>query len=362
MGRAHSNGYLRLPHFFDLDGVPVLHSACGRNSEELSNFSKKYGWQNQVIDWKQLVNNDAIDLVDIVTPNNLHHPIAMEAIAQGKNVLVEKPMAMNIREATEMYEAAESAGIIHMMIFNYRFVPALALAKQLIENGKLGKIHHFNAVYYQDWLVDPKFPMAWRHDVKTTGSGAHGDMNAHIVDLARHLVGEFEAVTGLQEVFIKERPFANKEGTGKVTADDSTLFMARFQNGAVGSFNATRFANGMKNHMRLEIFGSEGSLIFNLERLNELQYFSLKDDKEEQGFRTILVTESKHLYIDAWWPPGHIIGWEHTFVHQFASLINGIANKKQVFPNFLDGLKCQEVLDAVVESAKQKSWIDIPST
>lgn len=359
MGKAHSNGYLRLPHFFDLNGPPVLHTACGRNAEHLSKFSAKYGWQNEVTDWRQLINDETIDLVDIVTPNNLHHPIAMGAIAHGKNVLVEKPMAMNKKEAREMYEAAETAGIVHMMIFNYRFVPALALAKKLIDTGKLGKIHHFNAVYYQDWLVDPKFPMAWRHDTKITGSGAHGDMNAHIVDLARHLVGEFEGVTGLQEVFIKERPYKNKEGMGTVTADDATIFMARFQNGAAGSFNATRFANGRKNHMRLEIFGSEGSLIFNLERLNELQYFSLNDTKEEQGFRNILVTESKHPYIDAWWPPGHIIGWEHTFVHQFATLINGIANNEKVVPDFYDGLKCQEVLDAVVESAQEQKWVNL---
>jgi len=359
MGKAHSNGYLRLPHFFDLDATPVLHTACGRNTEQLSHFSQKYGWQNQVNNWKQLVNDDAIDLVDIVTPNNLHHPIAMEAISKGKNILVEKPMAMNTKEATEMYEAAEAAGIVHMMIFNYRFVPALVLAKKMIENGKLGKVHHFNAVYYQDWLVDPKFPMVWRHDIKTTGSGAHGDMNAHIIDLARYLVGEFEAVTGLQEVFVKERPFADREGKGTVTADDTTLFMARFQNGAVGSFNATRFANGRKNHMRLEIFGSEGSISFNLERLNEIHYFSSNDSSEEQGFRNILVTENNHPYIDAWWPPGHIIGWEHTFVHQFATLVNGISNQEKVFPDFYDGLKCQEVLDAVVESSQNKTWVNI---
>lgn len=359
MGKAHSNGYMRLPYFFDLGARPVLHSACGRNSEELSRFSKQFGWRNQYTEWGQLVQDDAIHLVDIATPNNLHHPIAMEAIARGKHVLVEKPMAMNRHEAREMYEAAEEAQIVHMMIFNYRYVPALALAKKLIENGKLGKIYHFNAVYYQDWLVDPRFPMAWRHDVKTTGSGAHGDMNAHIIDLARYLIGEFEAVTGLQEVFIKERPFANQEGMGAVTADDATLFMGRFQNGAVGMFNATRFANGRKNHMRLEIFGSEGSLTFNLERLNELGYFSGNESKTEQGFRTILVTENNHPFIDAWWPPGHIIGWEHTFIHQFSHLIEGVAKGEQVFPSFYDGLKCQEVLDAVVDSAKQKAWVPI---
>lgn len=359
MGKAHSNGYLSVPHFFDLENAPVLHTACSRNTDQLSNFSKKYGWQHQANDWKKLVQNNAIDLVDICTPNNLHYPITMEAIAKGKHVLVEKPMAMHTQEAQEMYDAAKDAGVVHMMIFNYRFVPALSLARKLIKNGKLGKIYHFNAVYYQDWLIDPKFPMAWRHDVKTTGSGAHGDMNAHIIDLARYLVGEFEAVTGLQEIFTKERPFVNKKGLGKVTADDTTQFMARFQNGAVGSFNATRFANGRKNHMRLEIFGSEGSLIFNLERLNELQYFSQSDTKEIQGFRNILVTESEHPYIDAWWPPGHIIGWEHTFVHQFATLIKGIVDQKGVSPNFYDGLRCQQVLDAVVDSAQRKVWVAI---
>ncbi len=359
MGKAHSNGYLRLPYFFELDGFPVLHTACGRNEKTLETFSKKYGWQHQETDWKRMVQSDSIDLVDICTPNNLHYPVAMEAIKNGKHLLCEKPMAMNTREAREMYEAAETAGVVHMMIFNYRFVPALALAKKLIQSGKLGAIHHFNAVYYQDWLVDPTFPMVWRHDAKTTGSGAHGDMNAHIIDLARFLLGEFEAVTGIQEIFVKERPLQSGKGMGKVTADDATLFMARFQNGALGSFNATRFANGFKNHLRIEIFGSEGSLCFNLERLNELQYFNSNDPTETQGFKTILVTENSHPYIDAWWPPGHIIGWEHTFVHQFATLMNGIAKTAQVVPNFQDGLRCQEVLDAVSESSQKQSWIAI---
>ncbi|MEO1011389.1 MAG: Gfo/Idh/MocA family oxidoreductase [Bacteroidota bacterium] len=359
MGKAHTNAYLRLPHFFDLVAHPVLHTASSIDQEQLAIFSQKYGWKHRETNWENLVQNDEIDLVDICTPNSLHAPIALAAINAGKNVLCEKPMALNVQEAQKMYETAETMGIVHMMIFNYRFVPALALAKQLIKKGKLGKIYHFDAVYHQDWLVDPKFPMAWRHDIKTTGSGAHGDMNAHIVDLARHLIGDFEAVTGLQEVFIKERPYANKEGMGTVTADDATLFMARFQNGAVGSFNATRFANGRKNHMRLEIFGSKGSLVFNLERLNELQFFSLEDAKEEQGFRTILVTENGHPYIEAWWPPGHIIGWEHTFVHQFSHLINGIGNREQVSPSFYDGLKCQQVLDAVSQSAELGKWIHI---
>lgn len=359
MGKAHSNGYQRLPYFFEPKSNIIMHTACGRDEDQLKQFASTYGWQNRETSWETLVHDEAIDLIDIATPNHLHAPIALAAIAAGKNVLCEKPMALSTKEARQMYDAAESAGVVHMMIFNYRFVPALALAKRMIEEGQLGKIHHFNAVYYQDWLIDPEFPITWRHDVKKTGSGAHGDMNAHIIDLARFLVGEFEAVTGLQEVFIKERPLTSGEGVGKVSADDATLFMARFRNGAVGSFNATRFANGFKNHLRLEIFGSEGSLTFNLERMNELNFFSGNDPKDRQGFRNILVTESEHPYIDAWWPPGHIIGWEHSFIHQFSKLMDGIAEKKQVAPNFYDGLRCQEVLDAVTDSAEQGKWVHI---
>lgn len=360
MGKAHSNGYLRLPYFFESEGNAVMHTACRRNEKQLRDFSKKYDWQHTQTSWERLVNNDALDLIDICTPNKFHAPIALAAINAGKNVLCEKPMSMSTAEARTMYEAAETAGVVHMMIFNYRFVPALALAKRLIEEGQLGKIHHFNAVYYQDWLVDPKFPFTWRHDIKETGSGAHGDMNAHIIDLARFLVGEFEAVSGLQEVFIKERPLSSGKGTGKVSADDTSLFMAKFRNGTIGSFNCTRFANGFKNYLRLEIFGSEGSLTFNLERMNELNFFTINDPKDRQGFRNILVTESEHPFIDAWWPPGHIIGWEHTFIHQFAQLMNGIAKKKQVTPSFYDGLRCQQVLDGVIVSANKGTWVGIP--
>ncbi|MEM7381413.1 MAG: Gfo/Idh/MocA family oxidoreductase [Bacteroidota bacterium] len=359
MGKAHANAYNQLPHFFETTARPVLHTACSRNHEKAAEFSEQFGWSNTETDWRNVISNDEIDLIDICTPNHLHQPIVMEASRQGKNLLCEKPMALNTNEAREMYEAAEIAGIVHMMIFNYRYVPALALAKKMISDGDIGKVYHFNAVYYQDWLTDPNFPYVWRHNVKETGSGAHGDMNAHIVDLARHLIGEFEAVTGVQEVFIKERPTGNGMEKAPVSADDATLFLARFRQGALGTFNATRFANGFKNHLRIEIFGSEGSLIFNLERLNELQYFSAKDDTDKQGFRNILVTNKSHPFLKAWWPPGHILGWEHTFIHQFSELIYGIAQKNQVTPNFYDGLRCQEVLDGVVASAQKEKWIAI---
>jgi predicted dehydrogenase len=274
-------------------------------------------------------------------------------------VICEKPLARNLQEAKAMYLAARDAGITHMMISNYRFVPAIALAKRLIDNGKIGEIRHFNAVYYQDWLVNPDFPMVWRHDATSSGSGAHGDMNAHTVDLARYLIGEFEAVNGFQKTFIRERPLADGKGKGAVTTDDASLFLCRFRNGAVGSFTVSRFATGRKNFLRLEIFGSKGGLVFNLERLNELQYYSLDDDPESQGYKNILATEPMHPYMQAWWPPGHLIGWEHAFSHQVRELIGGIAGKKAVAPDFYDGYKCQQVLDAVMASDAKGSWIEI---
>jgi len=360
MGKAHSNAFIKAPYFFDLPVRPVLKAACGRNKENLQAFSDKYGWETQETSWEKLLERDDIDLVDISTPNDLHKPIAVAAAKAGKHILCEKPMAVNETEARSMLDAAEEAGVVHMMIFNYRFLPAMQLAKQMIADGKIGKINHFNAVYYQDWLVDPNFPITWRHDSKTSGSGAHGDMNAHIVDLARFLLGEFEAVCGEQKTFIKQRPLADGSGSGEVSTDDATSFMARFRNGGIGSFMATRFATGRKNFLRLEIFGSEGSLAFNLERLNELQYFSRNDEEPEQGFRNILVTEAHHPYVNAWWPPGHIIGWEHTFIHEVSELIKGIANKTPVMPDFYDGLRCQQVLDAVTNSAVKEKWVEIP--
>jgi predicted dehydrogenase len=248
-----------------------------------------------------------------------------------------------------------------MVAFNYRRVPALMLAKQLIEQGKIGRVFHFNAVYYQDWLVDPAFPYVWRHDARVAGSGAHGDMNAHIVDLARFLVGEIEAVCGAQEIFIKERPLANGAGRRTVTADDAAFALARFRQGALGSFMVTRFATCRKNFMRLEIFGSEGSLGFTLERLNELEYYSRSNAPAEQGFRTIIVTENVHPYLKSWWPPGHIIGWEHTFIHEIGDFLTAVANGSEVHPDFEDGLRCQLVLDAIEASAREGRWVEVPA-
>jgi predicted dehydrogenase len=359
MGRAHTNAWYDVTNFYNLPFKPVLKAACDINPQSQKDFAERLGWESFETSWETMIGRNDIDIIDICTPNNTHMPIAVAAAKAGKHVICEKPAAMDAAEAKQMYEAAEKAGVKNMIAFNYRRVPALALAKKMIEEGKLGIIYHLNAVYYQDWLVDPEFPWVWRHDANLAGSGAHGDMNAHTVDLARFLVGEFDSVCGAEKVFIAERnnPYTNK--TGKVTADDATMFLARFKNGALGSFIATRFATGKKNFLRLEIFGSEGSILFNLERLNELEYYSRDDSAREQGFRNILVTENLHPYLNKWWPPGHIIGWEHTFIHEMGDFLMAIANNEKITPDFHDGYINQLILDTVIESARIGKWLDI---
>jgi len=357
MGKAHSHAFRSAPSFFDIPFTPVLHTVCGRDNAQLQRLALRFGWKHQETSWEKVVENPAIDVVDICTPNHLHFPVAVAAATAGKHVLCEKPLARHEEEAWLMYETAANAGVVHMTVFNYRFVPAIALAKRLIDEGKIGQIRHFNAVYFQDWLTDPGFPMVWRHDASLSGSGAHGDMNAHIVDLARFLVGEFAEVNGVQRTFIKERPMADGSGRGRVTVDDATSFLALFRHGAIGSFTATRLAPGRKNFLRLEIFGSLGSLLFDLERINELQYH---DGTEGTGFQLLLVTEPVHPYMEAWWPPGHVIGWEHTFVHVVTQLLGAIHSGLPATPDFFDGFRCQQVLDAVVSSAASGSWKPIP--
>jgi predicted dehydrogenase len=357
MGKAHSNAYIHVPHFFNLPLTPVMQLACGLNKLRLQQFSAQFGWKNIESNWKKLVLRDDVDLIDIATANNLHAPIAIAASKAGKHLLCEKPMARNADEARRMYEAAATSGKTHAMIFNYRFIPAIAHAKEMMLAGKIGKIHHFNAVYYQDWLVDPTAPLVWRHDAKTSGSGAHGDMNAHIVDLARYLIGEFEAVSGVQKIFIPLRTRSDGNGVGKVTTDDACSFFAHFQNGALGSFQSTRFGTGYKNFLRLEIFGSEGALQFNLERLNELKYYSTNDVPTDSGFRNILMTHQQHPFLKAWWPEGHMLGWEHSFIHEIYNLLLSIDQEKKLIPDFYDGLKCMEVLDAVSRSIRKGKWV-----
>ncbi len=361
MGKAHSNAWLDVEHCYDLPVRRSMRAICDVESKPAETLAKQYGWDSVETSWEQLVERDDIDLIDICTSNATHESIAVAAAKAGKHILCEKPIARNADEARRMLDAALESNVRHMVAFNYRRVPALVLARRLIEEGKIGKIYHFNAVYYQDWLVDPAFPIIWRHDSKEAGSGAHGDMNAHIVDLARWLVGEFESVSAAQEIFIKERRLANGSGHGTVTADDAMYFITRFREGALGSFMASRFATGRKNFLRLEVFGSEGAFNFNLERLNELEYYSRRDEGDEQGFRTIVVTESTHPYLNAWWPPGHIIGWEHTFIHEIHDLLQAIVDGKEITPSFYDGLRCQQVLDAVMQSSIENRWVDILS-
>ncbi len=369
MGKAHSNAYLNLAKFFPLKEKPAMKIACDTDEPRLKQFTENWGWEKYVTDYKKMIQSGEIDLLDISTPNISHKEIALMAAEKGIHIACEKPLAMNPDEAREMVTAVKEANIVNMVCFNYRRVPAIALAKQIIGEGRIGDIFHIRAVYLQDWIIDPEFPLVWRLKKEIAGSGPHGDLNAHIIDLARYLVGDFDEVTGMEKTFIKNRPLPTEEGSlaasggsekmGEVTVDDAVLFLAKFKNGTIGSFEATRFANGRRNGNRIEINGSKGSIVFNLERMNELEFFSSEDPKHMQGFRTILATEPEHPYMNAYWPAGHIIGWEHTFMNEFYDLFEGISNNKPVTPDFEDGLKCQQVLEAVLKSAEERCWIKV---
>src|SRR5437879_4529175 len=358
MGKAHSNAWRQAPHFFDLSAGVRMKTICGRNRAAVKKAATKLGWENAQTDWRRVINDAKIDIVDICTPNDSHCEIAIAAAQAGKAILCEKPLARNIDEAEKMVCAVKKARVVNMVCHNYRRVPAIVLAKQMIERGEIGDhIFHFRARYAQDWIVDPNFPLVWRLQSDPAGSGALGDIFSHIVDLARYLVGEFKEVCATMETFVKQRPRelgARKKG--KVTVDDAVTMIGRFKNGALASLEATRFAPGRKNQFALEINGSAGSLVFDLEEMNRLKFFSTRDPKDRQGFRDILVTEPTHPYIDKWWPPGHIIGYEHTFTHTIADFVKAVVARKSVQPTFEDGLKNQRVLDAVARSARSFSW------
>jgi predicted dehydrogenase len=357
MGRAHSNAYRQVGRFFDLKLSPRMRAICGRDEAGVRVAAATLGWEGYETDYRRLLERDDIGLVDIVTPGNTHHEIAIAALEAGKHVLCEKPLANTMEEAREMLDAARRAGTTNMVCFNYRRVPAVQLAKKLVEEGRLGEIRHWRAVYLQDWILDPEFPLAWRLRKDLAGSGALGDIGAHIIDLAHFLVGPIEEVIGTAETFIRERPLEEAPGeTGEVTVDDAAAFLARFENGAMGTFEATRLAAGRKNHNSFEINGSNGSLVFDLERMNELEVYFEDDPPETRGFRTVMVTEPDHPYIKAWWPPGHIIGYEHTFVHTIKDLLDGIAAGENPAPTFEDGYRCQTVLDAVERSTESGTW------
>ncbi|MUT68658.1 Gfo/Idh/MocA family protein [Paenibacillus sp. NEAU-GSW1] len=371
MGKAHSNAYRALPMFFPKAAAkPEMTAICGRNPEGLEQARAQFGWESSETDWRELIKREDIDLIDINAPSDAHKEIAIEAAKAGKHLFCEKPLALTLEDSKEMLEAAESAGVKHMVGFNYRFAPAVQLAKKLIDEGRLGKIYHFRAVFLQDWIIDPDFPLVWRLQKEIAGSGSHGDLGAHLIDMARFLVGEFGEVVGMGETFIKERPIpsamtglsakGSKDAPrGEVTVDDATLFMTRFENGALGSFEATRFAAGHRCTNAFEINGSKGSVKFDFERMNELQVYFTDDAEDVQGFRRVLATDAAHAYMDAWWPAGHTIGYEHTFTHEVLELMQAIAEDRQPVPNFHDGVKCQEVLEAVEKSVNERRWVSL---
>ncbi|MDP6040869.1 MAG: Gfo/Idh/MocA family oxidoreductase, partial [Candidatus Latescibacteria bacterium] len=367
MGKAHSNGFRQVPAFFpELDVKPVLKVICGRNRDAVKDAAETYGWEEYETSWRKVIARDDIDVVDICTPGNQHLPMALAALNAGKHVICEKPLTNTLKEAKELLKVSNKTRKKTMVAFNYRRVPAVALAKQLISEGRIGEIFHWRAVYLQDWIIDPDFPLVWRLQKSKAGSGPHGDLNAHIIDLALHLVGDIDTVVGADTTFIKERPIEEatdaalgaKGGSkkGRVTVDDAMMFLARFKNGAMGTFEATRFAAGRRNYNHFEINGSKGSITFDLQKMGELQYFSRDDENHIQGFREIIVGEGSQPYVGAWWPPGHIIGWEHTFTHQFRDFFEAITKNRKFSPDFTEGTKVQAVLEAVVDSAKSKKW------
>ncbi|MBA3867797.1 MAG: Gfo/Idh/MocA family oxidoreductase [Anaerolineae bacterium] len=365
MGKAHTNAFKKLPYMmYPPVAIPKLVAICGRNAEATAAAAQRYGYEGYYTDWREMIKNPAIQIFDNGGPNDAHAEPTIAAAQAGKHVFCEKPLARTAEEAKHMLDEVEKTGVKHMVAFNYRFVPAIVQAKKLIESGALGRIFHFRAVYLQEWIIDPKFPMIWRLDKKQAGSGALGDLGAHIIDLARFLIGEPKSVMGMTRTFIEERPLGDGSGKmGKVDVDDAFVSLFEFENGALGTLEASRFAQGRKNFNSLEINGENGSITFNLERMNELNvYWANEEPKETRGFHNINITESYHPYMENWWPQGHIIGWEHSFVHEFSHFFDAIVNNKPVAPwgaDFNDGYRNAVICDAIVNSSQGKKQIDI---
>ena len=361
MGRAHSNAYLKVNRFFDLEYQPVLKAVCARSADKVRAFADNWGWESVETDWRKLVERDDIDAIDIGSPNNTHRDIVLAAAKAGKMILCEKPLAMSAAEGLEMTEAVEKAGVPNMVWFNYRRVPAITLAKQFMDEGRLGRVFHYRAKYLQDWTISPDLPQGgaalWRLDADVAGSGVTGDLLAHSIDTAIWLIGGVDKVCAMTETFIKERALQDDPGTVKsVTIDDACAFLARFKNGALATFESTRYARGRKNQNTFEVNGELGSLYFDLEDAHQLQYFDHRNDSQSRGWRTILVTDSDHPYMGHWWVPGCVIGYEHTFINALADFLGGLASGVPVRPNFRDALETQYVCDAVLDSAKTETW------
>ncbi len=376
MGRTHSNAWGQVGKFFKVPLKPRMHAVFGQAEENTGDFAANWGWQSSTDDWKKLVRSREIDLVDIVTPNFMHAPVAMAAIKAGKHIACEKPIAGTLKEAASMAQAARKAGVKTFVWYNYRRVPAVALAHQLVKQGRVGTIRHVRAFYLQDW-AGPEVPLAWRFEKKFSGSGAHGDLNAHIVDMVRFVTGQeiTEICGAIAETFIKERQ--RMAGTaaggiaeglkasteaGKVTVDDTVLFLARFSGGAVASFEAARQATGNQNRNGFEINGTKGSLRFNFERMNELMFYDATAERIIQGWTSIMVTHgADHPYVGAWWPDAHLIGYEHGFVNQAYDILRVLAGQDPVIPipDFEDAYQTQKVLEAVLISADSRQWVKL---
>ena len=367
MGKAHSNAYRQVARFFpELELVPTMKALCGRNEAGVQKAAETFGWDSYETDWKKLIARPDIDIIDIGAPGNMHAEIAIAAAKAGKHVFCEKPLGNTLEEARQMLDAVTKAGVYHMIWFNYRANPAVSFAKQLIDEGMIGKIYHCRALFLQDWLVNPQTPLGWRLQKEIAGSGSHGDLLAHCLDTARFLVGEITEVSGLLETFIKQRPEQASAddrmgGTasdvmGEVTVDDASLGLARFENGALGTFEATRYALGRKNHNRFEINGSKGSLVFNAERPNELEIYTEDTQAGTHGFRTVSVTGGQDRYTRHYWPTAHNIGYEHTFTDLLFDAFTAISQGKNPTPDFRDGYLNNVLLDTISRSAETKKW------
>jgi len=365
MGKAHSNAFKKIPYMmYPPSAIPNLTAICGRDENAVIEAAKRYGYEKYYTDWRKMLEDDEIQVFDNGAPNDIHAEPCIAAAEAGKHVFCEKPLAHTAEQSKEVWDAADKAGIKHMVGYNYRFLPAIRQAKHLIEKGALGRIYHLRAVYLQEWVL-PHYntPKIWRLDKKIAGNGALGDLGAHVIDLGRFLVGEFKSVSALSKTFIEDRQLPDGSGTAKVDVDDAFVSICEFENGALGTLEATRFAAGRKNHERIEINGEKGSIVFNLERMNELDVFWVGEDpKETQGFHNAMISDSYHPWWENWWPHGHMIGWEHTFIHQFDHLFDCIVNNKDVAPygaTFEDGYLAAVVCDAIMESSATKRQVNI---
>jgi len=363
MGKAHSNAYRKVGHFFpELERRPVLKAVCARNADKAQAFADAWGYESVETDWQKLLDRDDIDAVDIGTPNNLHHDIAIAAAKAGKMILCEKPLAMNVAEGEQMVKAVEDAGVPNTVWYNYRRVPAVTLAKQLIDEGRLGRIFHYRTVFLQDFTISEDVPQGgaalWRLDAKVAGSGVTGDLLAHNIDTAMWLNGGIEEVSAMTETFVKERVHQETGKKEPVKIDDACTFMARFGNGSLATFEATRYARGHKALLTLEINGEHASIAWDLHDLHRLSYFDHRDDSVVRGWRSIHVTDGDMPYMDHWWVPGLQIGYEHTFVHQVADFLASLESGQACHPTFKDALETQKVCEAVLASAADGSWKD----